>query len=104
MYKMMLLVHLLMLFSVIGFAYIIWVMASKEQGWVRLGGQILAVLIKLTVLIIFIICIFYAPKMGMCGMGGNDMMMKKMMMGKDGKMMQGKDMKKMMEKMQKECK
>jgi predicted permease len=43
----------------LGFSYIIWVLASKEAGWIKLGGQILAILLKISVLLMFIIAILY---------------------------------------------
>jgi hypothetical protein len=83
---MMLLSSLLMLFVVLGFGYIIWVMASKESGNTKLAGQIISVVI---IVLAIILCLYGAvkgPKMRhqMMGQGMmNQDMMKQGMPGMD---------------------
>jgi hypothetical protein len=55
----MLLCLLIVTLALLGFGYIIWVLASKESGWVRLAGQILSVALKICVLIMFILVLVY---------------------------------------------
>lgn len=43
---------LLTAFLVIGFAYIIWVLASKEAGGIRITGQIIAIVIAVLAVLI----------------------------------------------------
>ena len=76
----------LAVFLLFGFAYIIWVMASKEAGAVKLTGQIIAVVIAVITLLILIYGGVYGGRMrgmmgrggmsgGQCGMCGQCMMM-----------------------------
>ena len=85
---------------ILGFSYILWILACKESGAVRLGGQILAIAIKLMVLVMVITLLFFCQQKGglikkCCMMGKAQMMMGgEMKSGKDGmkmeKMMNGK--------------
>lgn len=90
---------LLWLAGLLGFAYIIWTLAIKENGAIRLTGQVIAAAIAIITIVIFVYSALYGCKMGAkdsCGMMGDH----KMMM-KDGakmemmhKMMMDKTMKK----------
>lgn len=80
---MMVLYMLLMLFIVLGFGYIIWVMASKESGNTKLAGQIISVVI---IVLAILLCLYGAVK----GPGmRHKMMEQKMMMNQN---MMNKDM------------
>jgi hypothetical protein len=70
-----------------GFAYIIWVMASKESGAVKIIGQIIAVIIAVLALIILLYGGIYGGGMGR-GMRGN--------FGSEAKMMNPEMMRQMM--------
>ena len=60
---------LLILFIVLGFALIVWSVAGKENGAVKTGGQIIAIVIAVLVLILFLYGSISGGKMkGMCGM------------------------------------
>ena len=60
---------------ILGFAYIIWIMANKESGLVKMIGQILAAIIAIMVIIGFIYGVSLSGRMaGMKGMCGPDMM------------------------------
>ncbi|MCX5726352.1 MAG: hypothetical protein NT030_04075 [Candidatus Saganbacteria bacterium] len=39
---------------ILGFAYIIWVLAIKESGWVKTKGQVISILIAVAAVIILI--------------------------------------------------
>lgn len=83
----------------IGFAYIIWVLANKESGWLKTAGQLLALLIILLAAYVLLYTGVYQGAMGKgpCGGGmGAGMMGQGMMKGMDASSM--KDMQKMMEK------
>lgn len=102
---------LLWLAAILGFAYIIWVLAIKENGALKLTGQIIAAVIAVLAIVILVTAAVYCGRLGglgQCGMMGNGTMMMdggkmkmEMMhkMMKDGKM--SNDMKQMMEKMMK---
>jgi len=67
---------------ILGFAYIILVLANKESGNMKLAGQVLAVLVALAALVV----LYYGatgkgccPMMGEKGMMGKGMMQQKMM-------------------------
>jgi 4-amino-4-deoxy-L-arabinose transferase-like glycosyltransferase len=90
---MMFFYMLLTLFMVLGFGYIIWVLAAKESGNVKLAGQIIsAVIIVLAV----ILCLYGAVRSPRIG---NQMMDQEMMMKQQQNMM-----KQNMEKMPREMK
>lgn len=99
-------IGLLWLTGVLGFAYIIWVLATKENNTVKLLGQILAIVIAALAIIIFIYMSMSAGQMRKMGyeMDGtmmNSKMKREMMdrMMKDGKM--PKEMREKMLKMMK---
>jgi hypothetical protein len=97
----MLWIGLLWLFLVLGFAYIIGVMAMKETGNVKLAGQVIAGVIAVLTIIIFLYGAIWGGQMkrGMMGGSGCPMMGKGMKMdGKMDGMKMGKDAK-MMHKM-----
>ncbi len=78
---------LLWLAGLLGFAYIIWVLAIKENGSLKLVGQLIAAALAIITIVIFVYAALYGCKMGMmhkCGMmdGGKMEMMHKMMMDK----------------------
>jgi hypothetical protein len=77
---------------VISLAYVVLVLANKEEGNMKLAGQILTALI---VIIALVMLYFGATGRGHMGMMGKGMMGDDMMMGKCGKCM-------MMEKMMKD--
>ena len=94
---MMLLSLLIMTLVLLGFGYIVWVLASKEAGLVKMGGQILAALLIICVLVMFVLALVNGGRMkSMCGMGpmrGGMMkgqMMEKMMDKEKGAMMMEK--------------
>jgi len=67
-----------------GFAYIIWVLASKETGGIKLAGQIISVAIAVLVVILVLYGLIYGGRMkgpGMMRMGEKERgeMMKEMM-------------------------
>jgi hypothetical protein len=78
---MMIWMGLLWLLSVLGFAYILWILASKEGGNIKLVGQLLAIGIALVALIVAIYCSITCGQGRQCGMMGPDKMemMQKMM-------------------------
>lgn len=91
----LLLMSLLSLFLLLGYALIIWILANKESGWVKISGQIIAVVIAVLVIIM---CLYGATGRGSYGMMGKGMMGKGMM----DKGMMDKDMhNRMMEKFKK---
>ncbi len=83
----------------LGYAYIIWILADKAAGGWKLTGQILAGVIAVIAVIMFVYCGVYGPMRmkemsgGSCGMAGPGMGMmtpeKKMMMEKMHKGMPG---------------
>lgn len=80
---------LLMIALLLGFAYIIWVLAVKEAGGAKLTGQIISIVITLITIVLFIYCIVYGGsirsgmRMSPCGNGS---MMQGPGMGKEGTM------------------
>ena len=89
---------LLATFVVIGFAYIIWVLASKETAGTKLLGQIIAAVVAILAVILLVYgglswqkmaknctCGQGSSMMG-CGMMGGPQMMGKGMMGKPNMM------------------
>ena len=82
---MFLLYSLLMLFIVLGFGYIIWIMAAKENGNSKLAGQIISIVI---IVLAVVLCLYGAV------IGGR---MRHQMMGQ-GAMMQQQQMPSGMEK------
>lgn len=83
------LVHLLAIFLILGFAYIVWILANKEIGWVKLTGQVFACGIAVIVLLAVLYASFYGcglygrygkgAGMMMGGQQGQKMMMQEMM-------------------------
>lgn len=70
------------LIFVLGFGYIIWVLANKESGNMKLAGQIIAALVVL----VAIVMLYYGiAGQGCCGMGGHGMMGGRMMYSKSMK-------------------
>ena len=49
----MLLGSLLFACLILGYALLLWIFASKENGWVKTTGQVLAVIIAIIVVIMF---------------------------------------------------
>ena len=82
---------LLTIFLLLGFAYIIWVLASKETGGVKTTGQVIAIAIAVLTLVILISAGVYGPRMSRMRMMGTGMMEKQ-----EKGMMQGQPMQKMM--------
>lgn len=73
----LILMSLLSLFLLLGYALIIWILSTKENGWVKITGQIIAVVIAVLVIIA---CLYGATRPGMRGgMMGKGMMDKGMM-------------------------
>jgi hypothetical protein len=100
---------ILLLFGVWGFAYIIWTMASKESGNLKMIGQVIAGVIAVMIVAILIYGLSFGSQMrssmrsGMMGgsMMGCPMMGSGMTKGKDGgKMMTPERQKMMKEKME----
>jgi hypothetical protein len=61
------------LIFILGFAYVVWVLANKEAGNIKLAGQIIAVLVALIALVVLYCGV---TGKGHCGtMGGKGMMM-----------------------------
>lgn len=95
---------LLWFFIVLGFSYIVWILANKESGWVKTTGIVIGCGIALLALITLIYGAAGVRKYGRYGMGGimtrpgSKFEMK--MEGREGREM----MKKMMEEMMKEKK
>jgi hypothetical protein len=80
----LLLIGLLWLFLVLSFAYIVYILANKESGWLKTTGRVFACVIAVLVLIVFLCGALGGGKMG-CPMMGGGMMMgcKAGMMGKE---------------------
>jgi len=77
---------------VLGYAYIVWVLANKEAGTMKTVGQVIAVIIALVALVMLFYGTVYGG--GLCGGGEAGKMMK------DNPQMQKQmmEMQKMMEK------
>lgn len=92
---------LLMLALVLGFAYIIWVMASKETGNTKLIGQIISIVV---IVLSVILCLYGGIKGNKMrhGWKGQGMMMQQGMQGGMEKM--APEMQKMMMKQHREMK
>jgi hypothetical protein len=73
---------LLVVLLLLGFAYIVWVLASKESGSVRLTGQGIALVIAVLALVILVYGSIYGGIMnrGRYGWSGRDRMMSPEMM------------------------
>ena len=80
----------------IGFAYIIWILAAKEAQALKITGQIISAVIAILVIVLLVYGAVAGSRMKSCGAGG----MGAMMRGKEGgmmeKMMKGPGMHKMM--------
>lgn len=83
---------LLSVMLLLGFAYIVFVMANKESGWIKTTGQVIAVVITVMAVIIFLYSGIYGGLMGRGGKMGGCMMMQGG--GMNGGMMDGKMMNK----------
>ena len=71
-------VFLLSISLLLGFAYIVWVLASKESGNVKTVGQVISISIAVLVAAILLYGGIYGGMTGQCG--GGRMMKHKMMM------------------------
>jgi len=60
---------LLLVVTLIGFAYIVWILAAKETGTVKTIGQVIAVVIAVLALIIFLYGSIYGGMLGKGMMG-----------------------------------
>lgn len=60
---------LLSFLMILGFSYIIWILAKKETGYINTTGQVIACALAAVALIIFIVSLTYGGSM-MRGMGG----------------------------------
>ena len=69
--------YLLSIALVLGFAYIIWVLASKESGKVKTTGQVIAIVVAVLVAIMFLYGGIYGGLTGKCGPGKYRMMHQK---------------------------
>ncbi|MDD4179487.1 MAG: hypothetical protein PHH14_05510 [Candidatus Margulisbacteria bacterium] len=85
--NMVIIWSLLSLAIALGYALIIWILASKESGWVKMAGQIIAAAIAILMVVTFLYGGIYGRKMG-----------KTYPMGKN---MTGKDSEKMIMRMMK---
>jgi hypothetical protein len=74
----LLLIGLLWLFLVLSFAYIVYILANKESGWLKTTGQVFACVIAVLVLIVFLCGALGGGKMGCPMMGGGMMIGKEM--------------------------
>ena len=83
---------LLSISLLLGFAYIIWILASKEAGSTKLVGQIIAVVIAVMVLILFTYGGIYGRNMSNCGQNGMMPMMGKGMNESSKEMMRNQMM------------
>ncbi len=81
------------LILLLGFAYIIWVLANKEKGNVKLVGQIVALVIVVIAVVLLLSSLFWGG--GLCGSRGYRMM------GHKGKWKSEAKMQKYMDKMMK---
>ena len=89
----------------LGFAFIVWVLAVKESGWLKIAGQIISIIIVVAAALMLLYSGVYCGMMGrgrsggmkMMGVGKEQQQMMKEMM-KDGKV------KMMMEKYMKDMK
>jgi len=82
-------------FLLFGFAYIIWVLAAKETGGIKLTGQIIAAVIAVIALLVLVYGSLYGGRMrGMGMMGGKGCEM--MDSGKMNKMMPSSEKHQMM--------
>jgi len=99
---------LLGVLSLLGFAYIIWVLAAKESGGIKLTGQIIAGAIAVLAIIMFLYGTYGGIRGGgVCGMGmgmGPGMMGGMKGQGEMEKWMKSPQMKKWMEEYQKKMK
>ncbi|MFH1347514.1 MAG: hypothetical protein ABIH22_02380 [Candidatus Margulisiibacteriota bacterium] len=64
MYGGMIFGSLLMVASLLGFAFIIWVLAVKEKGNVKMVGQVIAIVIAVMAAIILLYGTIYGGMMG----------------------------------------
>ncbi|MBU0686239.1 MAG: hypothetical protein KKB81_00100 [Candidatus Margulisbacteria bacterium] len=74
---------LIIVLLLLGFAYIIWAIASKEKGAVKNIGQAIAIVIAVLAIFIFLYGSVYGGMFGGCG-GKGYMMGKGMMRYKEG--------------------
>ncbi len=90
---MMMLYMLLSLFIVLGFGYIVWILAAKESGNTKLAGQIVSIVIIVLAIVLFLYGAVKGPSMHRM-MKGQEMMMQQM--GEMGKMPANMDKMRMM--------
>src|SRR3989339_694905 len=83
---------LLMALVLLAIGFITWVLAVKESGWLKITGQIIAVVIVVLTLLLLVIGSSYRDKMPYRGMGSG------MMMKNDAPCMDKDEMKGMMPK------
>jgi len=96
---LLLLYSLLVIGLILGFSYIIWILALKETGYVKTTGLVIACGIAILTAILFLSGLIYGGRMaGSSGLGG---MMGGKQMG-DKEMKQMREMQKMMKEMRKE--
>ncbi|MBN3033674.1 MAG: hypothetical protein JW873_06230 [Candidatus Saganbacteria bacterium] len=74
----LLLYSLLCLFLLLGFGYIIWVMAAKESGNTKLAGQVISAVIIILALVLCLYGLAQGGKMRSQMMGQQKMMEKQM--------------------------
>lgn len=77
---------ILLVVLLLGFAYIIWVLAAKESGNVKIVGQVIAAIIAILAVIVLIYGVVGGPMKGGC-MQGKGTMMEPGKMIQPGKMM-----------------
>jgi uncharacterized Tic20 family protein len=76
---------LLSFLLILGFSYIVWILAKKETGWINTTGQVIACATAAVALIILIVSLTYGGSMmrgfsgGMMGPGMQKMDTQKMM-------------------------
>jgi len=86
---------------VLGFAYILWILANKEAGAVKTTGLVIAGAIALLAVIFFVISLTWGGQAGPCGMMGGMGMMGEGKMDRQKMMDMMKDYQKEMPKMHK---
>jgi len=69
MYASLLLFSLLSLLLVLGFSYVVWILAKKETGWINTAGQSIACAAAAVALIIFLVSLISGGSM-MRGLSG----------------------------------
>ncbi|MBU0574358.1 MAG: hypothetical protein KKH83_07790 [Candidatus Margulisbacteria bacterium] len=75
---------ILLVILLVGFAYVLWVLAVKESAWLKTAGQIIAIVMLIFAVLILLYGTIYGGMMGMGfygGYGHNYMMGNGMMRG-----------------------